>query len=75
MELTRPWASPWRGQTPPAAGRRMWRGSPLCEEPRIRRKSEGAIELVCGRGHLDGFKRFAEFADAIEKWLEETSRR
>jgi hypothetical protein len=45
------------------------------EEPRIRRKSEGAIELVCGRGHLDGFKRFAELADAIEKWLEETSRR
>jgi len=53
----------------------MWRGSPLCEEPRIRRKSKGAIELVCGRGHLDGFKRFAEFADAIETWLEETSRR
>jgi hypothetical protein len=53
----------------------MWRGSPLCEEPRIRRKSEGAIELVCGRGHLDGFKCFAEFADVIEKWLEETSRR
>jgi hypothetical protein len=51
----------------------MRRGSPLCEEPRIRRKSKGAIELVCGRGHLDGFKRFAEFADAIEKWLEETS--
>jgi hypothetical protein len=45
------------------------------EEPRIRRKSDGAIELVCGRGHLDGFMRYAEFADAIEKWLEETSRR
>jgi len=45
------------------------------EEPRIRRKSEGAIELVYGRGHLDGFKRFAELADAIEKWLEETSSR
>ena len=44
-------------------------------EPRIRRKSEGAIELVCGRGHLDGFKRFAEFADVIARWLEETSRR
>jgi hypothetical protein len=44
-------------------------------EPRIRRKSEGAIELVCGRGHLDGFKRFAELADVIARWLEETSRR
>ncbi len=34
----------------PGGRRRMRRGSPLCEEPRIRRKSEGAIELVCGRG-------------------------
>ena len=41
------------------------------EEPRIRRKSEGAIEVICGREHLDGFKRYAELADAIEKWLEE----
>jgi hypothetical protein len=41
----------------------------------MRRKSDGGVEVVCGRRHLDGFKRFAEFADAIEKWLEETSRR
>jgi hypothetical protein len=53
----------------------MRRGSPLCEEPRIRRKSDGGIEVVYSKEHLDGFKRFAEFADAIEKWLEETSRR
>jgi len=26
--LTRPWASPWRGPTPPAAGRQTPRGSP-----------------------------------------------
>ena len=45
------------------------------KKPRIRRKSDGTIEIVCGREHLDGFRRFAEFADAIEKWLEETSRR
>jgi hypothetical protein len=44
------------------------------EEPRIRRRSDGTIEPVCGRKHLDGFKRFAELADAIEKWLEETKR-
>jgi hypothetical protein len=44
-------------------------------EPRIRRRSDGTIELVCGREHLDGFARFAELADAIERWLEETSRR
>jgi len=30
---------------------------------------------VCDREHLEGFKRYAELADAIEKWLEETSRR
>jgi hypothetical protein len=30
--------------------------------------------IECGREHLDGFARFAELADAIEKWLEETGR-
>ncbi len=44
-------------------------------EPRIRRKSDGKIEVICGREHLDGLARYAELADAIEKWLEETSRR
>jgi hypothetical protein len=44
-------------------------------EPRIRRRSDGTIELVCDREHLEGFKRYTELADAIEKWLEETSRR
>jgi hypothetical protein len=33
------------------------------------------IMLVCYREHLEGFKRYAELADAIERWLEETSRR
>jgi len=44
------------------------------KEPRIRRRSDGKIEIMCGREHLDGFKRYAELADAIEKWLEETGR-
>jgi hypothetical protein len=35
------------------------------KEPLIRRKSDGTIEIVCGREHLDGFARYAEFADAI----------
>jgi hypothetical protein len=35
----------------------------------------GAIIVMCGRKHLDGFRRFAELADAIAKWLEETGRR
>jgi hypothetical protein len=43
-------------------------------KPRMRRKSDCTIELVCGRKHLEGFKRYAELADAIRRWLEETSR-
>ena len=35
-------------------------------------RSDGTIDVVCGRAHLDGFRRYAELADAIEKWLEET---
>jgi hypothetical protein len=34
-------------------------------KPKIRRRSDGIIELVRGRAHLEGFKRFAELADAI----------
>ncbi|AKT34582.1 PaRep2b protein [Pyrobaculum sp. WP30] len=41
-------------------------------EPRVYRRSNGAIEVVCGREHLDGFARYAELADAIEEWLEKT---
>ncbi len=43
-------------------------------EPRIRRKSDGKIEVMCYEGHLKGFMRYDELADDIEKWLEETSR-
>ncbi|MCC6035551.1 MAG: PaRep2b protein [Pyrobaculum sp.] len=42
-------------------------------KPRIRRMKNGTIVVVCYREHLDGFARFAELADAIEKWLEETN--
>jgi hypothetical protein len=42
-------------------------------KPRIRRRSDGTIEIICGREHLDGFARYAELADAIMKWLKETS--
>jgi hypothetical protein len=44
-------------------------------KPRIRRKKNGQIMIECGREHLDGFMRYAELADAIMKWLEETGRR
>ncbi len=32
------------------------------------------IVIECYGGHLEGFKCFAELADAIEKWLEEAGR-
>ena len=44
------------------------------KKPRVHRKNDGTIEIVCGRQHLDGFVRYAELADAIIKWLKETSR-
>ncbi len=44
------------------------------EEPKVYQKSDGKIEIVCTRAHLEGFRRFAELADAIAKWLEETGR-
>ncbi len=44
------------------------------KRPRVYRMKDGSIIIDCGREHLDGFKRYAELADAIEKWLEETSR-
>jgi 23S rRNA pseudoU1915 N3-methylase RlmH len=44
------------------------------KEPWVYQRSDGKIEIVCGREHLEGFARFAELADAIKKWLEETDR-
>jgi len=44
------------------------------EEPRVYRMKNGKIRIECYREHLDGFARFAELADAIVKWLEETDR-
>ncbi len=43
-------------------------------KPRIRRKKNGQIMIECYEGHLDGFARFAELAEAIVRWLEETGR-
>ena len=42
------------------------------KEPRVYQRSDGNIMIECGSEHLEGFKRFAELADAIERWLEET---
>jgi hypothetical protein len=42
-------------------------------KPKVYRRSDGTIEIVCGREHLEGFRRYTELADAIMKWLKETS--
>jgi hypothetical protein len=34
-------------------------------KPKMYQRSDGKIEVACGWKHLDGFKRFAEPADAI----------
>ncbi len=44
------------------------------KEPRIRRMKNGTIIIECSRAHLDGFARYAELADTIARWLEETGR-
>jgi hypothetical protein len=44
------------------------------EEPWIRRMKDGRIRIVYGREHLEGFRRYSELADAIERWLGETVR-
>jgi Fe2+ transport system protein FeoA len=43
-------------------------------EPWVYRMKDGTIKIACGKAHLDGFMRYTELADAIEKWLEETGR-
>ena len=37
-------------------------------------RSDSKIIIECYEGHLEGFAHYAELADAIEKWLEETRR-
>ena len=44
------------------------------KEPKIRRMKDGSIIIECSSAHLDGFMRYAELADVVEQWLEETGR-
>jgi hypothetical protein len=44
------------------------------KRPRICRRSDGTIEIECYEGHLEGFMRYIELAEAVAGWLEETSR-
>ncbi|MFZ8810636.1 MAG: hypothetical protein ACO2PN_21325, partial [Pyrobaculum sp.] len=43
-------------------------------EPKVYRKSDGTIEIVCYEGHLEGFMLYDELVDVIEKWLDEMRR-
>jgi hypothetical protein len=45
------------------------------KEPRIHRMKDGRTMIECYGGHLEGFMRYTELADVIEKWLEDTRRR
>jgi len=45
------------------------------KRPRVYRMKNGKIIMECGGEHLEGFRRYAELAEAIEKWLEAASRR
>jgi hypothetical protein len=44
-------------------------------EPKVYRMKDGKTMIECYGEHLDGFKRYAELADTIEKRLEETRRK
>jgi hypothetical protein len=44
------------------------------KRPRVYHMKDDRIKMECYKEHLDGFARFTELADAIEKWLEETDR-
>jgi hypothetical protein len=45
------------------------------KEPRVYRMKDGKIMIECYEGHLEGFARYAELADDIEKRLEGTNQR
>jgi hypothetical protein len=45
------------------------------KRPRVYRMKDGKIMIERYEGHLEGFARYAELANTIMKWLEETSRR
>ncbi len=45
------------------------------KRPKVYRMKNGKMIMECGREHLEGFRRYAELAEAIEKRLEAAGRR
>jgi hypothetical protein len=37
--------------------------------PGVHRMKSGTVFVVCGRLHLESFRRFKELAEAVERWL------
>ena len=44
-------------------------------EPKVYRRSDGVVMIECYEGHLEGFMRYTELAEAIKRWMEKTNRR
>jgi Fe2+ transport system protein FeoA len=61
-----------RADAPGGRGADKERLSALVEALTGKKPWKDSKKIRCDREHLDGFARFAEFADAIEEWLEET---
>jgi DNA-binding Lrp family transcriptional regulator len=40
-------------------------------EPRMSRRSNGRIDIICGRAHLESLRLYTELAEVIERWLKE----
>jgi len=40
------------------------------KRPRVRRRNDGTIEIICYEEHLEGFALYAELAEDIKRWLE-----
>jgi len=40
------------------------------KRPRVRRRNDGTIEIICYEEHLKGFALYAELAEDIKRWLE-----
>jgi hypothetical protein len=39
------------------------------EAPRIYRRKKGSVVIACGKMHIEGFRRYAELAEAVDRWL------
>ncbi len=44
-------------------------------EPKVYRRRDCVVMIECYEGHLEGFMRYKELAEAIKRWMEKTKRR